>query len=335
MLSDKQLKLCILGGQTATGKTDTLLHLNKDFPSLFEAVIADSRQIYQELTIGTGKDIQSDAMFKQVHSMTIGQQAYSIGFYEGKSGAFWLYDVAKPRQPFASAVYRKLALYAISKIRNKHRIPVLSGGTGLYIKAVTHPPATVHIPQNQLLRQQLEKLSVKELQLKLKTSNSTKLNQMNHSDKNNPRRLMRAIEVASATAVNTQGNNHAEFDTFAVYLTAPKTYLLNKIAHRIKKRLAQGMIDEVSTLLKKYPEFLSTQAGHTPGYQEIADYLKGEISLHDAEEQWLTKEVQYAKRQETWFKKQPGFRRFDITAPSWYATLVTQLKEWLYASPSL
>jgi tRNA dimethylallyltransferase len=335
MSSGNPSKILILGGQTATGKTDTYFRLNQEFPSLFEAVIVDSRQIYQQLSIGTGKDIPHDFAYTQVDQIIVDQQPYNIGYHRGDSGTIWLHNAALPNQPFSSAVYRRLALQCLSHIHRNGHIPVLVGGTGLYIKAIIEPPETLLVPQNHSLRQQLNALTIDQLQSRLKTKDPHRFNTMNQSDQNNPRRLIRAIEVASESSSTPKPSSKQKINTYLACLSAPKAYLSTNILKRIQKRLSQGMVDEVKNLHDDYPDFLSYQASHTPGYHEIANYLSGSITLKQATEKWFLKELQYAKRQETWFKKQSQFHWFDITSPSWYATLVTQLKEWLYASSPL
>lgn len=296
--------LCIVG-PTAVGKTDFFLQLVKDgFP--FAAIVADSRQVYKYMDIGTGKDLPTNPQLRQ---------------------KFWLIDSVTPDQPFSSANFYALAHQAIGRILSSNQLPVIIGGTGRYIKDLQSPPATLMVPPNHKLRQQLQSLSVTQLQQKLNHINPSKLDSMNNSDRHNPRRLIRAIEV-SQNIPNTHASSNYIFHT--ICLSAPLQLIKVKIKLRVDKRLQQGMIDEVKQLLARYPHFHQYQSLHTPGYQEITDYLHGKISLDAAKNLWISREIDYAKRQLTWFRHQLQAVWFDITSPSWYAEAIKQLQKWHY-----
>lgn len=296
--------LAILG-PTAVGKTDFFLKLvNQGYP--FEAILADSRQIYRYMDIGTGKDLPLEPELKQ---------------------KFWLVDSVNPDQKFSSANFYAAATAAAIKIYQNNNIPVLVGGTGRYIADFESPPETLNVPPDFSLRSRLENMPVVQLQQILIDKNPDRFGTMNNSDKHNPRRLIRAIETVDQ--FKSKGLN-IQNPLNKICLTAPLQLIKVRIATRVSKRIDQGMIQEVEHILRAYPNFFNYQASDTPGYQEISSYLSKQISLDAAIEKWIQREIDYAKRQLTWLKKQSGIIWFDITSTNWYADAVIQLGKWGY-----
>lgn len=296
--------ILVISGPTATGKTDLFLRLVRQGYA-FDALVADSRQVYRYMDIGTGKDLPSDPKLRQ---------------------RFWLVDIIDPNEAFSSALFCRLADQAIGHIIASGRQPVLVGGTGRYIKDMETQPSTLKVPPNPELRRQLSLLSVSELQHRLKQRNPAKLANMNNSDRNNPRRLIRAIEV---------GRNNSESPTSpyvinTICLTAPLQLIEARIKQRVNIRMEQGMIAEVTNLLKKYPDFHTYQASATPGYTEIIQFLDHQLSLTEAIDKWTRREIAYAKRQLTWLEHQTQAVWFDISQANWYAEVVKQLEKWDY-----
>lgn len=296
--------LCIVG-PTAVGKTDFFIKLVQAGYA-FEAIVADSRQVYRFMDIGTGKDLPTDPKIRK---------------------KFWLIDAVTPDQSFSSAHFHRLANQAIDQIYTLGHQPVIVGGTGRYIKDLQTNPDTLLVPTNSALRQQLAQQSVPQLQTKLQQLNPQRLAAMNHSDSNNPRRLIRAIEV-SLHPISTRPQQTRRF--LMIGLTAPLQLIKARIEARVDARLRQGMVEEVKQLLQRYPNYDQLQSFATPGYQEIAEYLSHRINLDEARARWTKREVNYAKRQLTWFRHQSDTVWFDITSPSWYAEAVKQLRKWRY-----
>ncbi len=293
--------LFALVGPTAVGKTDTYFRLVADgFP--FEAVSADSRQVYKGMDIGTGKDLP-----------------------QNQPAPVWLIDQVDPNQPFSSAQFYTAAQATIANIFTRHMNPLIVGGTGRYLQDLLIPPATLTIPPNPELRSQLNTFSTPQLQQLLQKLQPNRFNQMNHSDQSNPRRLIRAIEVAQSpvTQVNT-----LKYSCHILGLIAPLQLIKQRIEARVKMRVNQGMVQEVQGLLTTYPDFATFQSYDTPGYQEITAYLNHQLSLDQAIDLWTQREIKYAKRQLTWFKHQTQALWFDIDHPYWYADVVNQLKRW-------
>lgn len=321
-------------GPTGVGKTSTFVKLVNDGFN-FEAISADSRQIYKQMDISTGKDIPDTSIFELVQKINYKKTTYSLGYYRVDTTKLWLLDATNPDSSFSSAIYSNLAHLAIGQITKTNHIPIFVGGTGRYLNDFIHSPSTLSIPQNQPLRNKLSSLDLLQLQKYLKNINPKRLFCMNNSDKNNPRRLTRAIEVLSYAPLIEPTSSKSSIDTQMICLTAPLDLIKQKIIERVKNRLNQGMIEEVESLHKSYPDFSSYQSFHTPGIQEITHYLDHQISLDQAVELWTQREINYAKRQLTWFKYQTHSTWFDISKPNWYAEIVKQLKGWNYVSNQL
>jgi len=293
-------KILIICGPTATGKTNLGLTLAKQFNG--QIISADSRQVYQDMDIGTGKD-------------------------KPKSGfKIYGYDLVKPDQDFSVAHFVKFAQPLIKKFQDKNQLPILVGGTGLYLKAITQPITTINIPTNQLLRKKLAKLSLKQLQAKLKRLDVKKFKSMNHSDQSNPRRLIRAIEILKADT-GKSSNLNTNYDVLWIGLTSKKSILDKRIVQRVNQRINQGAAKEVKHLIKAgYSWDLPSMSAM--GYKQWQPYFKDEVSLDEVIQAWIKAEQQYLRRQLTWFKAQPDVNWFDISDKNFSNNIVRTIKAW-------
>src|SRR3989344_4678270 len=163
------MKLLIICGPTATGKTKLAANLSKKFSG--KIISADSRQVYKGMDIVTGKD-------------------------RPKEVSIWGYDIIRPNEEFSVAHFVNLAGKEITRVDKQGKLPIIVGGTGFWLKSLLNPPATINIIPDWQLREKLEKFSATELLERLKKIDPKRAASMNQSDRNNPRRLMRAIEVA-------------------------------------------------------------------------------------------------------------------------------------------
>ncbi|MBI2641206.1 tRNA (adenosine(37)-N6)-dimethylallyltransferase MiaA, partial [Candidatus Roizmanbacteria bacterium] len=260
------------------------------------------RQIYKHLDIITGKDKELTTKIK-----------------------VWLYDVVDPKDYFSSYDFVKLAIPLIKKILSEGKTPILVGGSYFYIKHLLYDIETEQIAPDWKLRKQLEDTSIVELQKILKTISIQSFNRLNSSDKNNPQRLIRKIEIATfrqknperRTTRNNQiilgrklGLNKLKIDFIGLKFKE-KGKLRETIEKRVEERLKKGAIAEVESLLAKgYKE--SDPGFKTIGYQQIIQYVKGKLAKEAAIEQWISKEVQYAKRQYTFMKRDLNISWKDI-----------------------
>lgn len=293
-------KLLIICGPTATGKTTLAARLAKRFDA--ELVSADSRQVYQGMDIGTGKD--------QPHGAKI-----------------HLLDVAKPDEKFNISQYVVLASGVIKKIWQKGKLPILVGGTGFYIKALVDGIETMGVPPDWSLREELEKYSISRLQARLKEIGPEKWQKMNQSDRSNPRRLIRAIEVAQTKPMAVKERLKIDKVLF-IGLKAPYKILYQRIDQRVKTRIKQGVVEEIKQLLAAGYSWPSSVLGETIGYYQFQPYFEDQAGLAGVIQRWQFDEHAYARRQLTWFKKDKRTKWFDITQPDFEKKVVKLVRGW-------
>lgn len=306
-------KLLVVCGPTATGKTGLALRLAKEFNG--ELVSADSKQVYKHLDIGTGKDLPVP------------------GHYEIEGVKVWGYDLVSPKKEFSVGQYLKIANKIIENIWLRKKLPILVGGTGLYIKGIIEGIPTASIPKNKTVRKSLERKSVKELFDILAQMAPIRAGSMNTSDRKNPRRLVRAIEVAQwrlksgpKTKVENDGLE-IQVPTLFIGLIAPKDYLYQRIRKRIQARLRRGMENEVKKLLEDGVSW-KDQSMDSLGYRQWRGYFEGKMTKEKVIKKWEREEYKYAKRQITWFKRDKRVNWFDIKDRGWQKSVEKLVKKW-------
>lgn len=268
------LDIVAVVGPTGTGKTVKAIELSQSKPSII--VSTDSRQVYRGMDIVTGKDHPSDVTLQGI-------------------------DIVDPDEDCSVSVWYDAVMPAILRACEDGKQIILVGGTGLYVKAITTGIETMSIPINESLRDELSQLSVTDLQKILREQDSVKYQSMNHSDVNNPRRLIRAIEVAtSGTKLESRIMIHES--RILGYKYSAVSIQRNKILERVLSRLEKGAIRETKTLLSKYDSSLKSMTAI--GYKSIITYLRGELTYDQMVERWVEDEMAYVKRQMTWFNKQ-------------------------------
>lgn len=299
-------KLLVICGPTATGKTSLAVKLAKKFNG--ELVSADSRQVYKGMDIGTGKDHPKDTI---VH----------------------LLDVVEPDEEFNVAKYYQLAWPVIRDIWKKGGLPIVVGGTGFYIKAIVDGIESLGIEPDWELREKLRNQKTEELKNMLKKLDPERWQKMNESDRQNSRRLIRAIEIATAkssksTTKNAIAENVAKFNLLMVGLSAPNKTLYQRIDERIKERLRQRVEDEIRRLLDKGYTWESSVLGETLGYREWQPFFKGKATKEEVIKRWKFDEHAYARRQMTWFKKDLRIHWIDIIKRNWKEEVELLVKRW-------
>jgi tRNA dimethylallyltransferase len=317
--------LLVICGPTATGKTSLALQLAKKFKG--ELISADSRQVYRGMDIGTGKDV-AELIYQR---SKIIYQGKHLGYYKDGGVRLWGYDVVEPNQDWHVAVFFDLASLLIKDIFSRQKLPVVVGGTGFYLQNLAELPMTIGIAPNKKLRQRLEKLSIIELKKHLKQLDAKRFISMNQSDRNNPRRLIRAIEVAPVIRSRSTRSASRMFTstgqpTLWVGLRTSLTELDRRIEKRVKKRIKQGAETEVKKLVKKYG--WNSVLSETIGYQEWKPYFAGKVTRNSVIANWITHEKQYARRQLTWFKKQPDIHWFNVTDSKYPKNVEARVKRW-------
>lgn len=330
MTKDKLLIIC---GPTATGKTDLALHLAKQFDG--ELINADSRQVYRGMDIVTGKDLSKNSEFRIRNSeLGIRNEILSVGFREKEGIPIWLIDIVNPDYVFNVGEYQRLAQTVIQDIHKRNKLPVVVGGTGLYIKSIINPIPLAQIPPNDLLRLELASLTLSQLQKRLQQIDQGRWEVMNDSDRANSRRLIRALEISeflscTKTSVKIPASEK-KFDTLIIGLTASREILFQRIDSRVEKRINDGAVGELKNLIKKgYSANLPSLSA--TGYRELSLFVDSVYNLDEAVNRWKISEHAYAKRQMTWFRKDKRITWFDITNSDYRDKIVQQVEKWYTA----
>lgn len=270
-------------GPTASGKTSLAAALAAEIDA--EIISADSRQVYRCMDIGTGKDLED----------------YNIN---NKHINYHLIDIVEPGTKYNLFEYQQDFFDAYNDVVSRKKIPILCGGSGLYIEAVLNGYNLVAVPENRILRDTLESKSLDELTeilIQLKKENGSNVH--NSTDVDNKKRAIRAIEIETYYKINSQVKecHYPKIKSTIFGIDIGREERRRRISERLKQRLNSGMIEEVKMLLEK---------GVTPQdliyygleYKFVTKYIIGEISY---EEMFRSLEIaihQFAKRQMTWFR---------------------------------
>lgn len=294
-------KLIVIVGPTAVGKTKLSIDLAKRLPA--EIISGDSMQVYKGMDIGTGKVTKEEAS---------GIPHYMI-------------DIKEPDESFSAAEFQKLVQHHIREINARGKIPILVGGSGLYIQGVLFDfkfPLKRDEKITKKLEKRLEKEGIDVLYNELKRID---FEQAQKIHPNNHRRVIRALEIYETTGM-TMSEIHKnqkqipKYNHYIIGLEMSRENLYNQINLRVDKMIATGLVEEVKRLLDKGYE--NTQAMQAIGYKEIIPYLKGETDLYTAVELLKRNSRRYAKRQYTWFKN-----KMDV---NWYTLTKSNYEEKLH-----
>jgi len=324
----------IICGPTATGKTRLGINLAKKFNG--EIVSADSRQVYRGMNIGTGKELPTYSHAGNISCrVQYEKKIYLLRPYRVDGIAIWLYDVIEPDEEFNVAQYQKLGRGVIEDIHGRGKLPIVVGGTGFYIKALTECFGTLEIPPDPNLRKKLEQLNLDQLQEMLQSMNPVVWKKLNDSDRGNIRRLIRKIEVTflhKDTLLTSPQKPYASYETRTVGLTGANEFLYSAIDVRVAKRVRAGVIGEIRQLLRKgYSWSLSSM--RTMGYKEWKKYFETknvnrEQIKNDAVQQWKYHEHAYARRQMTWFRKQADIQWFNVSDRQYLRQVEETVRSW-------
>jgi len=319
-------QVLIICGPTATGKTGLALKLAKKLKG--EIVSADSRQVYQGMDIATGKDLPIKTKFK-MKNLGLEGQNFKIGYYEVDGVKLWLYDIVRPDYFFNVADWVKCAHLVIKDIHQRGQLPILVGGTGFYLKALIEEIPTKDIPPNWWLRKGLELKSTKVLFEELAELDSSRAGQMNVSDRQNKRRLIRAIEIARWRVEHRSEKTlpSVQFENLMIGLKAPLKFLYQKINQRVEAHFKNGAEKEIKKLIKQGFSW-NLPSMSALGYREWQPRFEGQANLVEVLTRWQFDEHAYARRQMTWFKKNKKIKWFDISRKGWENKLEKELVVW-------
>jgi tRNA dimethylallyltransferase len=285
-------KVLVIIGPTASGKTKLAIKLAKKLNG--EIISADSRQVYKGMDIGTGKDLKDYGSQKE----ELINKRTSIRYH--------LIDVTSPKKRYTLADWLPAANKAIEDIFSRGKTPIVCGGTGLYIKALIEGYT---LPEDEILSvkvqdkiKKLAKLTLPQLLARLK---KVDLKTYNLVDKNNRRRVQRALEIYYQTGKpksKVVSKKKPSYDFEITLINPPADKLRKNIKKRLKERLKQGMVAEVKRLnqsgvsWKKLEEFGLE-------YRFISYYLRKKINKQELEDQLEKAIIDFTKRQMTWFKQ--------------------------------
>ncbi len=261
--------LIAIVGETASGKSALALELGERYDG--EIIAADSRTVYKGMDIGTAKPSTEERAGVPHH----------------------LIDVVEPGQAFTVADFKQLANEAIENIHRRGKLPILVGGTGLYADAVLYD-FEFRPKAKPAVRERLSKMSVEELQAELTARGiPLPLNNQNH------RHLIRALETGGQSATRKPLRDN----TLVLGLQIEREILGKRIETRVGQMVRQGFVEEVQKLFGRYPAGI--EALKAPGYKAFYKYLQGEVALEEAKKEFVQADISLAKRQRTWFKRNP------------------------------
>lgn len=277
-------KILVILGPTSSGKSDLGIVLAKKFNG--EIISADSRQVYRGLDIGTGKVTKAHMR---------GIRHYMI-------------DVANPKRAFTAAQFKKHGEKVIARILKNGALPIIVGGTGFYIDALIDGILFPAVPPNPALRKKLSKKSPAELFTLILSLDQ---NRAHAIDRKNSRRLIRAIEIASAIGITPEKKRCSPYRTLFIGIQTNDKILKQKIEKRNADMFKRGIVAEIKKL---HAQKLSWDRINEFGfeYRHVEAFLRGECSKTDALDLMNTKTWQYAKRQRTWWKKNTKIQWFSL-----------------------
>lgn len=286
-------KLIVLIGPTAVGKTKLSIELAKEYEG--EIISGDSMQIYKGMDIGTAKilDAEMDGI------------------------PHYLIDIKNPDESFSVAEFQQLVRQRIAEIQGRGKLPIIVGGTGLYIQSVIYDYQFADAPSDEAFRKKLErraeiegKETIYQELLRVDPEAGEKIHQ------NNIRRVIRALEIFHCTGKTmTEYQQHQTpnllYNTALIGLTMDREELYKRINHRVDEMMSQGLLGEVKRLHAS--GLRDCQSIQAIGYKELYRYLDGNITLEDAIEELKRNSRRYAKRQLTWFRNKMNVEWFDMT----------------------
>lgn len=279
-------KVIAIVGPTASGKTKMAIEMAQKLDT--EIISADSRLVYKGFDIGTAKPTKEEQLLVKHHMI----------------------DVVEPEYDFSVADFADGASKVISELHAKNKVPIVVGGTGLYFRILLENYDMPRVEANPQLRAELENLSNEELFKKL--SNIDKIS-AEKIHQNNRVRVIRALEVSLTTGKPFSSIKGVKENKYDVEWVFPKIesreILYKRINIRVDMMIKDGLVDETKNLLLKHGRIKNLV--NTIGYQEIIQYLDGNISIENAIEQIKQNTRRYAKRQLTWFRRNPNLD-FDL-----------------------
>lgn len=289
-------KIIVIVGPTAVGKTALAIDLAQALNG--EIISGDSQQVYRKLDIGTAKATPEEQAAAPHH----------------------LIDVREVTESYSAFDFVKEAKTAIEEITARGKLPIIAGGTGLYIQSLLEGyHLGGEVPHEEILgyRAQLDLLSDEDLYQRV-AEQGLVIPQLNR------RRAMRALEIAHFG--QDLANEETDYDPYLICLDDERSLIYDRINRRVDRMLEDGLLDEARWLYDNHPE---AQAAKGIGYKELFPYFKGEQSLEEASEILKRNTRRFAKRQLTWFRNRMEVKFYAISAPHFKEQVLADVKEFL------
>jgi len=268
MVSSKKEPLIVIVGETATGKSDLAMLLAEKFKG--EIINADSWSVYKGFNIGTAKPNKSDQDTIRHH----------------------LIDIADPKDGYSAAIFKRQAISAIKEIKYRNKLPILSGGSGLYVDSVLYDYSFLPASPS-LLREKYNSMSIELIRQEIVNLNYD----TNGIDLNNKRRLIRLLENGGVRPKSRS----LRPNTLILGVSVDQQILKNNLEKRVNKMLTAGLENEVRELSEIYGWDIEPMKGI--GYREFRNYFQGIQSLDETRAMIIKDSLQLAKKQRTWFKR--------------------------------
>lgn len=300
-------KVLVIVGPTAVGKSQLSIELAKQFNG--EIISGDSMQVYKELSIGTAKITEEE--MQNIPHHCINTHSYN--------------------EEYNVKVFQQEARNAIDNIHRKQKLPIVCGGTGLYIKSLIYDYDFVNEIRDDKFQMFLESLSNQELHYILKHVDDNAFQKIHI---NNRKRVIRAIEIAQTGVNKTERENRQQhkliYDVVVIGLTMNRETLYQRINHRVDVMLENGLYQEIKTLVEDDNDIWNYQSFLSIGYREWKPYFKNECSYEEVKNQIKKNSRNFAKRQYTWFQNQLDVKWFSIDNKDWKLDLQLYLKDNLF-----
>ncbi|OCA89280.1 tRNA (adenosine(37)-N6)-dimethylallyltransferase MiaA [Bacillus sp. FJAT-27225] len=306
---DSLQKLIVIIGPTAVGKTKLGVELAKRYNG--EIISGDSMQVYKGMDIGTAKVTPEETEGIPHH----------------------LIDIKEPDEPFSVAEFQSIVRKKIGEISSRGKLPIIVGGTGLYIQAVLYDYHFSDSPANEEFRSALEQKAMTE-------GNEAVHNELANLDPeaasqlhpNNLRRVIRAIELIKESGMplrDVQKQNEPDllYQAAIIGLTMEREKLYERINKRVDLMMKAGLHDEVHSLVNK--GFRNTQAMQAIGYKEFFPYFDGGGTLEESVELLKQNSRRYAKRQLTWFRNKMDVEWYDMTNEDTLSKKITEISGYI------
>ena len=278
MTGNSQNKVIAVVGPTASGKTSFAVDLAQKIDG--EIISADSRLVYKGFDIGTAKPTLE----------------------ERKGIPHYMIDIVDPEVDYSAGLYAAEAKKIINDIHSRGKIPIVAGGTGLYINILLMNYDLPKVEPDYDLREKLRKEpDLHKILLELDEETAKTI------DKNDRKKLIRAIEIVKLTGKPVPRKiNNSVYEVEWIGLNFPRDVLYDRINRRVDEMLENGLLDETKSLLEKHGRINNLL--YTIGYQEMIQYLDGLLTLDEAVDKLKQNTRRYAKRQLTWFRKNPEIK---------------------------